>query len=80
MSSHADCMSEKQKETRFDMPGNDWEEPAWFSGGKLQLHCLPVLAPPYIKLENSGPLGLLRFAVTTFVFCLYGFGVDLLIR
>lgn len=33
-----------------------------------------VLAPPYIKPENSGPLGLLRFAVTTFVFCLYGVG------
>ncbi|RWQ94386.1 hypothetical protein C8Q69DRAFT_470040 [Paecilomyces variotii] len=39
-----------------------------------------VLAPPYIKLENSGPLGLFGFAVTTFVLGLYSFGVKALIK
>lgn len=76
MSSNSDRLSEKQKETRFDMPGNDSRESQ--PGSQERHHrnytVSQVLAPPYMKLGNPGPLGLLGFAVTTFVLGLYECG------
>ncbi|KAL1850035.1 hypothetical protein Plec18167_008264 [Paecilomyces lecythidis] len=79
MSSNSDRLSEKQKETRFDMPGND---PGESQPGSQERHhrnytVSQVLAPPYMKLGNPGPLGLLGFAVTTFVLGLYECGAGL---
>lgn len=76
MPSNSD-LPEKQEEIRFDMPGN---EPGGSQLGAQDLHhrnytVSQVLAPPYMKLGNPGPLGLLGFAVTTFVLGLYECGV-----
>ena len=71
MSSTSVPLSDKQKGT---MPETAEGASALAEHHQRNFTVSQVPAPPYMKLANPGPLGLLGFAVTTFALGLYECG------